>query len=242
MASLSASAIFRAARSAGFNASESLVMTAIAFAESSGDPTAIGPKNGTNSNGTNDYGLWQINTVNSDALKMGDWRNPEDNARMARLIYKRQGYSAWTTYKNGSYKKHLGRGADGDASDESPSVPEKIIAGVPIVGGLVGVGRGVDDAVDAVQDKAGDVAGALPNPLEGVEAIAGVVVKIGQTVTSKSFWIRAGMGYLGFMLLMLGIVFLLASNKNVREVALGVATKGKSTGASAATAATKGAS
>lgn len=41
--------------------------------------------------------------------------DPATNARAARLIYRQQGYAAWSVYKSGSYKKYL-NGSDASAS------------------------------------------------------------------------------------------------------------------------------
>ena len=78
-------------------------MAAIALAESSGRSDAVANE----PNGTKSYGLWQINSVHADILAGGDWRDPEDNARMAFKIFVLQGYDAWSTYKSGAYKKYL---------------------------------------------------------------------------------------------------------------------------------------
>lgn len=68
----------------------------LALCESSGRQSAMN----VNKNGTIDRGLLQINSVHEpEARKLGlDYKNSiEDNVRMARIIYDRQGYSAWLT-------------------------------------------------------------------------------------------------------------------------------------------------
>ena len=86
-------------------------MAAIALAESGGQ---VGAKGGPNSDGTYDYGLWQINTVNvnshhwSVASLLG---NPEYNAKAAVAIYKSAGFGAWSTYNSGAYKQFLSQGS-----------------------------------------------------------------------------------------------------------------------------------
>jgi len=92
-----------AASAAGFPAAIVPVMVAIAMAESSLNPNATH----SNSNGSTDYGLWQINTINRDALALGDWRDPATNARMAYMIYQRQGLKAWTVYNTGAYQSKM---------------------------------------------------------------------------------------------------------------------------------------
>ena len=73
-------------------------MYQIALRESGGNPDAY------NGQGMDDsYGLWQINVhpqANPDLAGM-DLRDPEQNARAARIIYDRQGPRAWSTYGGG---------------------------------------------------------------------------------------------------------------------------------------------
>ena len=100
---LSASAIAAHARNAGFTGTQIPVMVAIALAESGGNTTATHK----NSDGSTDYGLWQINSVHGSLLTQGSWSNPADNAKMARAVFLSQGYGAWTTYKTGAYMRHM---------------------------------------------------------------------------------------------------------------------------------------
>ena len=109
-------------KQAGWPTDEATLTTGVAvvLAESRGDRTAVG---GPNSDGSKDYGLWQINDkANADVLKNGDWSNSLDNTKMALVIYKRQGWKAWATYNSGSYKKYLdGAIPMGDAVKEGPA-------------------------------------------------------------------------------------------------------------------------
>lgn len=93
-----------AAERAGFTPAQSVVAAAIAMAESGGESAAVGP---TNSNGTRDYGAWQINSVHASILASGDWRNLDDNARMAKRVFDMQGFKAWTVFNTGGYRSHL---------------------------------------------------------------------------------------------------------------------------------------
>lgn len=97
------------AKDAGFPTAAIPVATAIALAESGGRNTATHK----NTNGSTDYGLWQINTVHPDVLAMGDWRDPGTNARMAFAVYQQAGgkFTPWSTFNSGSYKSHLSAAA-----------------------------------------------------------------------------------------------------------------------------------
>jgi hypothetical protein len=98
------------------------VMASIALAESGGRVGAIG---GPNSNGTFDYGLWQINSSHGyDTQSL--LHNPLYNARAAVSIFNSQGLQAWSTYNNGAYEKFLhsniqGKSAGSTASPFGPS-------------------------------------------------------------------------------------------------------------------------
>jgi hypothetical protein len=53
--------------------------------------------------------LWQINSVHSSLLKMGDWQNPTTNFMMANSLYVGRGgkFNDWVTYNTGVYAAHL---------------------------------------------------------------------------------------------------------------------------------------
>lgn len=92
-------------RAAGFPESAIATMVAIAKAESGWNPNAV---NNSNRNGSQDNGLFQINTVH----KGNSWypTNPNDplqSAKAAYAIFQSQGLSAWTVYNSGAYKQFL---------------------------------------------------------------------------------------------------------------------------------------
>lgn len=103
MSTLSDSQIAGLAQGAGFTGSQIPIMVAIALAESSGNPSATH----TNSNGSTDYGLWQINSVHHFS---GNLLDPQVNAAAARTVFNSQGFQAWSTYNSGAYTRYLGRG------------------------------------------------------------------------------------------------------------------------------------
>ncbi|HWV44721.1 MAG TPA: transglycosylase SLT domain-containing protein, partial [Nitrospira sp.] len=79
---------------------------AICRAESGGNPNAV--------SNTGDYGLWQINKAAHPQYfppkaQGGYIWDPLSNTYVAKTIYAAAGgWSPWSTYKNGSYKAHLG--------------------------------------------------------------------------------------------------------------------------------------
>lgn len=73
---------------------------AIVACESGFKPNAYNP---TNTNGSTDGGLWQINSVHDKTLAaMGlDKWNPEDATKYARYLYERNGWRDWVCYTHG---------------------------------------------------------------------------------------------------------------------------------------------
>ena len=74
---------------------------AIAKAESGLRADAVG----VNRNGTKDAGIFQINDVHGHSLE--ERLDVSNNIRIAREIYDRRGWDAWSAYLNNSYLKFL---------------------------------------------------------------------------------------------------------------------------------------
>jgi cell wall-associated NlpC family hydrolase len=103
MPRLSAEQIYAFARSAGFSPDQSATMTAIAFAESGGDPRAHNPV------GEDSRGLWQINVrAHPDLAARYDLYDPRQNA-LAAYEVSSHGHNVdpWTTTHGGSSAKYL---------------------------------------------------------------------------------------------------------------------------------------
>lgn len=115
MATLSANQIRVLARNAGFTGNDADIAVAVALAESGGDPTSH------NSTPPDDsYGLWQINMlgslgpVRSKQYGLSSYSalyDPATNARVAHGIWQTSGWSAWSTYTSGAYKKYMDNGS-----------------------------------------------------------------------------------------------------------------------------------
>src|SRR5690242_4461912 len=88
--------VARYAKRAGFPDGELVTAVAVAFAESTFNEKAVH----RNSDGSTDYGLWQINSVHGfPELSSGAWADPAVNARLAYQVWKSQGWNAWSTHK-----------------------------------------------------------------------------------------------------------------------------------------------
>lgn len=81
----------------------SKIMLAIARAESNCNPRS--DNSGLNTDGSYDYGLFQINSVHDHSRSI--LANPAKNTEIAFKIWQSQGYRAWSAYNNGSYLKFM---------------------------------------------------------------------------------------------------------------------------------------
>ena len=81
----------------------SRIMLAIMGAESNCNLRS--DNTGLNTNGTYDYGLFQINSVHGHSRDI--LANPAKNTEIAFKIWQSQGYRAWAAYNNGSYLKFM---------------------------------------------------------------------------------------------------------------------------------------
>ncbi len=82
---------------------DSKIMLAIMRAESGCNPRS--DNSGLNTDGTYDYGLFQINSIHGHSRYI--LANPAKNTEIAFKIWQSQGYRAWSAYNNGSYLKFM---------------------------------------------------------------------------------------------------------------------------------------
>jgi Transglycosylase SLT domain len=98
-------------------------MVAIAGAESGWDTTAR--------SSTNDWGLLQINLdAWPELFQRYQWDDPGQNAQMAHHVWLQQGYRAWVTYWQGTYRRYLDQAAA--ASGGGGGVSDAAYYGAPI--------------------------------------------------------------------------------------------------------------
>lgn len=104
---------------AGGPRSQVFNMVAIALAESGGRLNA----HNHNTNGTDDWGAWQINTVHG--FPVPPLLTLDGNAAAAVKVYQKQGLKAWATWNNGAANKFKGTAAGKDVQDaESKFAPK----------------------------------------------------------------------------------------------------------------------
>lgn len=245
MANLTASQIYALARSAGFNAGEAVTATAIALAESGGNPAAVGDTGLQTSVWGPSIGLWQVRSLKAesgkgttrDATKLTD---PSFNAASAYKIYKgNNGWRNWSVYTSGKYRSNVTAVETSVGTQESSGGLrwwEKLLAVSPasitgyVLAGGVGVAEGNLTAEQAGQAITGTVAGGV----FGADAGAAVsnANRVLETLNSPEFWKRFGIGALGVLVVLLAILVMVWAGKDkllkgtVGSV-VGAVTKGK---------------
>jgi lysozyme-like protein len=170
------------AQQAGFQGDKSHTITAIALAESRGDPNAIN----INSNNTIDRGLLQINSVHGFGASSFD---PQTAFQQAFDISKGgTNFSPWSTYNSGDYQQYINVGAAaastvpaGDSSSGGGNFQSFMTAGSPDAtfsatpGAFDNPGNSVGDPTAMGQDigtsgATGNLVpgGAIPNAISGI--------------------------------------------------------------------------
>ena len=120
--------ISQLAAAAGFQGSDIQTATAIAQAESSGNPLVTGDLNITPGGSV---GLWQINLAAHPNYTAAELMNPAANAAAAYALYKAAGYkfTPWSTYNNGAYSQYLsGNGTSPGTSTPSSSASTGVVS------------------------------------------------------------------------------------------------------------------
>lgn len=185
------------------SAQDRRIGTAVALAESGGQVDA---KNTKNTNGTEDYGVFQINSVHGfDKDRLLSDANY--NADAAYKVWKDAGgkWTPWSTFNSGVYLTKMGQDAELRMGNN----------GNPL--GAVG------DAITAPFDAIGDT-------LSGLDSIADTI----GALKNPSTWMRLGKGALGGIVLIIGvggIVFIVANKVGSSPAvsnAAAVATRGAS--------------
>jgi len=182
MPKISAQAIARHAQAAGFRGADLQTSVAVALAESGGDTDAHALTSREDSRG-----LWQIN-VRAHPELAANLYDPATNARAARAVLRKQGWSAWSVF------------------------PLKMALYMPTAGAAVLSLPGGLDTGDPLADKA---SGAIETGLEltGVKAAGqalSLVAKAGTWINDPRNWLRIAYIVLGG-LLVLGALIMLAA-------------------------------
>lgn len=170
MAKLEAWEIASYAKVNGFAGNQLRIAIAVALAESSGDPSKTGR--------VGEKGLWQIYPKAWPALDQGgNLYDPNYNAHAAYFISQTQPrrWNYWTTFNTGAYLLFLPKADEGikralPVTQDELQAAQKARASSGTVGKL----------------GAGDVAGAITDPLQALTAIPGAFNRIGAWISDPS--------------------------------------------------------
>jgi hypothetical protein len=175
--------------SAGFPPDQIATAVAVALAESGGETTATN----RNSNGSTDYGLWQINTVHGALLNQGDKFNGADNAKMALTVYARAGnkWTPWSVYKSGTYRAQMGTGTLAAAK---PIAPDNGPATAPSPTATPTADTSVIPAASPF-----DIFGPIGTALASLTSVV-------NRLTSGGLWLRIGSFMVGSLLIGLSLL------------------------------------
>jgi len=190
------------ALAAGFPPNEIATATAVALAESGGNTDA----QNRNTNGSYDYGLFQINTVHGALLNQGNKFNPLDNAKMALTVWRNAGnkWTPWTVYKSGTYRAQLLKGTAGAAK--------------PAAIGAAPAAEFQPPLVSPEGEPLTDPEGNVPIPGQGgpLEAAVGMLGDAAaslkglndtlMTLVSGGFWLRVGAFIVGSLLIAVSLI------------------------------------
>lgn len=130
-----------------------VIAVAVAKGESGPEinPAAIAREN----NGSTSYGMMQINSVHPDVLKMGNWQDPNVNAKMAFRIWTeaRNSWTPWGAYTSLRYQLYMvkANAAVGQLGVNN-SAPPTIVTPVDNVVGLGSAAQSISSFFSFVSD------------------------------------------------------------------------------------------
>jgi hypothetical protein len=190
-----------------------LVAIEVSLAENgSSDPQKV---SGPNSDGSYDYGLWQINSVHFDKFSQASLLTVDGNAHAMDVLSNHgKTWTAWATYNSGAYK----------------------VKGATKISGLIANNLDSFDMSTDIPFTDTSVSGAV-NSIPGVSTVTGAAsatmgaAKAIGSLTSHlldpKWWLRIGQGLAAFILLIvaLGLMF----RKQIASGATAIATDGVST-------------
>jgi len=162
---------------AGATPTEATTLTAISGAESNFGKSPISPPN---KNGSRDYGYFQINDAAHPQMggaAVAKMPLDQQAALALQIARSPEGFRAWTTYKNGAYRAHLGQDGSNPAppiagSAAPPPPPANVGTALAALSAPTG-GPGTKSTIDNLQSTfAGGGGDSAPPPmnLEGQQA------------------------------------------------------------------------
>jgi hypothetical protein len=172
VSTVSVEQIAKFAADAGFKGVNLQVAVAVSCAE---DPSH--ELTAHNTKGEDSRGLWQINVArnaNPDLAGMNLF-DGATNARAAKIVHDRQGWTAWSVFKNQSYLLYMPRAGLAISREPSISLAESdVVAGAvstSSVGQAVGTVAEAGGAIQQVGDLAARAGTFLANPRSWIRIV-----------------------------------------------------------------------
>jgi hypothetical protein len=245
--SLDANQIYIVARAAGFTVYSAVTATAIALAESSGDPSAIGDVKLETRTWGPSVGLMQIRSLNADkgTGKARDASKLTDPLFNMRAAYTLSGggtsFAPWSTYTSGAYKQYLAD-AQGARLHSDPILNQKLAMkkdwltilieeGINATSPIPGTGTALVNGADSV---AGAINSTVGNPLDAAKAALALVSKAGAWMSDSHNWARVALVVAGSAGVLAGLTMLAKAGAGPVSSAAGAVTSAPGKAAKAA--------
>jgi hypothetical protein len=189
MANLSPAQIFEHAIQAGFNTNTAVIATAVALAESGGNPNAR-CHNCVTGVTEDSRGLWQINVDAHPQYASWNLYDPQTNALAAFQVSNGgKNFAPWSTYTSGAYKAHIQQATNA-----------VVQAGVS--GGDIG---GTGTVGSSIIDKAESVFSGITDTASAIVAIGKFFEHLTEDLFSVGWWKRVGIAAIGVTMIGVGI-------------------------------------
>lgn len=168
--------VYALARGAGLSPQQAITATAIAAAESSLNPSAMGDTTITNATWGPSVGLWQIRTLKAEtgtgrSRDVNVLTDPTQNARaMFDISSGGSNWGPWSTYTSGAYQQYVAAATAAAAGDAGKPIAPKPSATYP---------AGTQGVTVADGNSPFDVdlnLGPLSGPVEGLVKAAGPIL------------------------------------------------------------------
>jgi hypothetical protein len=176
-------------RQAGWTGPDAIMATAVALAESSGDPNATSP----NPDGGTNVGYFQLDTPGGEGAgySVAQLKDPALNARVAYAAWVRDGRTFtkhWSTANNGAAAANVAAankaaGATGDALSFQKLLDLQ------------------NSYIKGVQSVPGAAVAAVKAPISAAEAAASALAWL----SDPTHWVRIGYGVIGGALVLVGL-------------------------------------
>lgn len=244
---MDANQIYITARAAGFPLYPAVTITAIALAESGGNPAAIGDVNLQTKTWGPSVGLTQVRSLNADkgTGKIRDANKLTDPLFNMRAAYALSAagttFVPWSTYTDGAYKKFL-PDAQGARLHSDPILTKALATkkdwltilienGINATSPIPGTGTALVNGADGL---AGAINSSVGNPLDAAKSALALLSKAGAWMGNSHNWGRVALVVAGSAGVLAGLTMLAKAGAGPVSSAAGAAVSAPAKAAKAA--------